>query len=113
MSEKAKIPGTDEAWESGALGNDALHANAISEEASHRIDDTLGLQMISIRLDKSLIDSFKLLGEFHGLGYQPLMRDALKRFAEAEMKAIVTGVVETQRTTHPNGTKLGKEKKAA
>lgn len=96
MSNKEKILGTDEAWESGQLGADEKHAHLADPEFAGQIDDSLGLQMISIRLDKSLIESFKMLGAFHGLGYQPLMRDALKRFAEAEMKAIVSGVVESQ-----------------
>jgi uncharacterized protein (DUF4415 family) len=115
MSENTKIPGTDDAWESGQLGNDPQHARVVAKEVADQIDETLGLQMISIRLDKSLIDSFKLLGEFHGIGYQPLMRDALRRFAETEMKAIVNGMVETQRKTHPNGVPVNsvKQKKAA
>lgn len=97
MSTKDKIIGNIEAWESGLLGEDEKHMRPVPQELDKQIDESLGLQMISIRLDKSLIDSFKLLGEFHGIGYQPLMRDALKRFAECEMKAIVSGVVESQR----------------
>lgn len=97
MSTKDKIIGSVEAWESGLLGEDEKHMRSVSQELDAQIDESIGLQMISIRLDKSLIDSFKLLGEFHGIGYQPLMRDALKRFAECEMKAIVSGVVGSQR----------------
>lgn len=97
MSEKEKILGTDEAWESEQLGADVQHVRVSSPETANQVDEALGLQMISIRLEKSLIDSFKLLGTFHGIGYQPLMRDALKRFADSEMKAIVSGVVESQR----------------
>lgn len=97
MSNKDKIPGTEEAWESGQLGEDGKYAKTADGNLTCQIDEALGLQMISIRLDKGLIESFKMLGEFHGIGYQPLMRDALKRFAEAEMKAIVSGVVESQK----------------
>lgn len=52
------------------------------------MDEDLGLQMISIRLSKELINSFKLLGHKYGMGYQPLMREALKRFADGELKII-------------------------
>ncbi len=97
MSTKGKIPGTDEAWESGQLGEDERFAKAVDGQLACQIDDALGLQMISIRLEKGLIESYKMLGAFHGIGYQPLMRDALKRFAESEMKAIVSGMVESQR----------------
>lgn len=101
MSTKSKIPSTAEAWESGKLGEDEKFAKPVNASLACQIDDSLGLQMISIRLDKGLIDSFKMLGTFHGVGYQPLMRDALKRFAEAEMKAIVSGMVESQRKSSP------------
>ncbi|MDA8093708.1 MAG: BrnA antitoxin family protein [Betaproteobacteria bacterium] len=97
MSEKEKIPSTDEAWESEQLGADAKQARLASQETAKQVDESLGLQMISIRLDKDLIESFKIIAAFHGIGYQPLMRDALKRFAEGEMKAIVAGMVESQR----------------
>ena len=97
MSEKVKILGTNDAWEAEELGANEKTVRKADPKVSEQIDEALGLQMISIRLDKRLIDSFKLLGSFHGLGYQPLMRDALKRFAEAEMKSIVSGLVESQR----------------
>lgn len=99
MTDKDKIPGTVEAWESEQLGADESHAVQAAPQIAAQIDESLGLQMISIRLDKSLIESFKVLGAFHGIGYQPLMRDALKRFSECEMKAIVTGLVESQKKT--------------
>ncbi len=93
----AKVAGTVEAWELRELGADAPHAKPVSADFAQKIDESLGLQMISIRLDKGLIDSFKAIGAFHGIGYQPLMRDALKRFAEHELRNIVQGVVESQR----------------
>jgi hypothetical protein len=40
-------------------------------------------------LERQLIDSFKAIATIYGMGYQPLMRQALKRFAECEMKRIV------------------------
>lgn len=98
---KDKILGTEEAWETEELGADEKHVKVAPHELTKQIEDTLGMQAISIRLEKSLIESFKMLGSFHGVGYQPLMRDALKRFADAEMKAIVSGIVESQRKQQP------------
>lgn len=86
MYEPKKIKSTVEAWEGGQLGRDEAHAHPASQELQRDIDDGLGLQMISIRLQKDLIEDYKKLAEFHGVGYQPLMRDALKRFAEAEFR---------------------------
>src|SRR6185503_9138318 len=97
MTEKAKIPGTTEAWESEALGASEEHARRVPDALADQIEESLEMQAISIRLPKSLIDSFKLLGSFHGIGYQPLMRDALSRFASSEMKAIVAGMVSSQK----------------
>ena len=62
-----------------------------------QVDEALAMQPISIRLPKSLIETFKLLGQKHGLGYQPLMRRELARFAEVEMKLVLNEVVAEQR----------------
>lgn len=88
MKNKEQIIGTAEAWENGDLGRDANHAAPAPAELAQQIDDALGMQMISIRLPKELIEEYKLLAHFHKLGYQPLMRDALKRFAVSEVKKI-------------------------
>lgn len=88
MKNKEQIIGTAEAWENGELGRNATHAVPAPAELTQQIDDALGLQMISIRLPKELIEEYKMLAQFHKLGYQPLMRDALKRFAVSEVKKI-------------------------
>jgi len=88
MSKKT-IEGTVENWESGQLGLDRNHAKPADPEMQAKVDAALGLQAISIRLPTDLIDSFKRLAAYHGVGYQPLMRDALRRFAESEMKQIM------------------------
>lgn len=85
------IPDTGEAWESGELGREAEFAERLPDDADTEamIDEALGLQPISIRLEKSLIEDFKLIASLHGLGYQPLMRQALRRFADCEKKRIL------------------------
>ncbi|MFZ6757983.1 hypothetical protein ACO0K9_12310 [Undibacterium sp. Ji50W] len=90
MKQKGKIAGTADAWESGLLGRDIDHAVAAPKELENQIDEALGLQMISIRLSTELIKEFKMIAKFNGVGYQPLMRDALKRFADSELKRIAT-----------------------
>ncbi|MDD5034102.1 MAG: hypothetical protein PHE55_05030 [Methylococcaceae bacterium] len=78
----------DEKWDSGELGQDEASTKAInlSLEQQQAIDDSVALQMISIRLPKSLIEDYKFLGDFHGIKYQTLMRQILARFADSEMK---------------------------
>ena len=86
MKDNEKISGTVDAWESGELGRDVKHAKKADQKLQKQIDDALGLQMISIRLPSELIEEYKMIAKVNGVGYQPLMRDALKRFAESEMK---------------------------
>ena len=96
MSKQEKFTTSDEAWESGALGNDRKFAKVFAGDIQSQIDDAIAMQPISIRLPKSLIETYKLLGEAHGLGYQPLMRRVLHRFAEAELKRVLNEFVAEQ-----------------
>lgn len=84
---KAKVKGTTEAWENGELGRDEQHAKP-SKLKMEDLDDACGLQMISIRMQKELLEDLKYLAQYHGIGYQPLMKQALRRFADCEMKHI-------------------------
>jgi hypothetical protein len=86
--ENRKIPATDEAWDNGELGRDRAHARrvAVSPDQQAQLDEGLDLQMISIRLPRALIEDLKLIGRHHGLGYQPLVRQTLTRFAHSELK---------------------------
>lgn len=88
MTTNNKIEGTKENWESGVLGTDPAHTKRAPKELEREIDESQGLQAISIRLKKDLIDDFKFIAKHHGMGYQPLMRQALKLFAESEFKRI-------------------------
>ena len=93
MTSKDKIRGTDDAWETGALGADEQFAAPLSAQdvAADQglINEALGLQLISIRLEKSLIDDFRALATLRSLGYQTLMRQALKAYADNEKKRLL------------------------
>jgi len=81
---RQKIEGTMKNWENGKLGQDAEHAAEASLEEELALDDALELKLISIRLQKSLIRKLKLIANYHGIGYQPLVRDVLSRFVGNE-----------------------------
>lgn len=98
-----KIVGTAEAWENGELGRSAEHAVAAPPGTAQQIDDALGMQMISIRLPKELIEDFKLLAQVNNQGYQPLMREALKQFAQAELKKLAVQYVNEKTTRESAG----------
>ncbi|MBB5875877.1 hypothetical protein [Xanthomonas sp. 3498] len=73
-------------WETGELGTSIAHAYVAPSDHGSAVDDALGLQMISLRLQKKLIADLKLIAEAEGLGYQPLIRRVLMRFAAAEFR---------------------------
>src|SRR5471030_805198 len=76
-----------ERWENRELGASEEYVKVVKR--SPRLDDKLGLQAISIRLPKTLIASLKSIAGHHDIGYQPMVRDLLTRFADAEMKQIL------------------------
>lgn len=94
-----KIQDTEEAWESGELGRDLAFAEAIEDLSAEKalINEALELQPISIRLQKTLIDDFKMIAQMNGgIGYQTLMRQVLKRFADCETKRILRELASEQ-----------------
>lgn len=105
-----RIAGTDEAWDSRELGADPAHAKVASAEHAAALDDALGLQSISIRLPRQLIETYKLIAGHHGIGYQPLMRDILQRFVPEGMKEIVA---EQNRKAEQAGARIEEMRKAA
>lgn len=88
-TQTTKIESTDDAWDSGALGADEAHVSVAPAELEASIDASLGLQSISIRLPKQLIEAYKLIANHHGVGYQPLMRDILQRFVPEGLKEVM------------------------
>lgn len=109
MSKQASptVPGTEEAWDSGALGADENFV-VVAPDAEDEINEHMELQPISIRLEKSLIEDFKMIAKFSGLSYQPLMRQCLRRFADAEIKRILRGFIAEKAA----GLELAEQKKS-
>lgn len=75
-----------EAWEEGKLGRDKKYAKKADATVEAALDEAIGMQMISIRLQKKLIENLKMIAKHHGIGYQPLIRQLLTRFVMAEFK---------------------------
>ncbi|AZR41790.1 hypothetical protein [Marinobacter salarius] len=84
-----KIVGALEPWEDGSLGQDEEFVRVSKEVDDAALNDAAGLQPISIRLQKSLIEDFKMIAEINGIGYQPLIRQVLKHFADSEKRRIL------------------------
>lgn len=75
----AKTIDLDEAWEDGSLGRDADHVAVADDSFARQVDEAVGLQPISIRLPKSLIEQLKLIARCHGIGYL-VPRGGLSRY---------------------------------
>lgn len=88
---------TTEKWESGEYGRSLEHTEVADAAASDSLDESLGMQLVSIRLQRSLIVNLKLIAKHHGVAYQPLVRDLLNRFAVSELKNILRELEEAQR----------------
>ncbi len=76
-------------WETGELGRDENYVRRATPEREAAVHEALGLQLISIRLQKRLIEDLKFIARVNGVGYQPLVRDILDRFVVGEIKNIV------------------------
>lgn len=86
-SRKIKLPeesSSPEAWDNQELGASEEFVRKSSQEREKAVDDNLGLQTISIRLQKTLIDDLKALAEEDGIGYQPYARQVLARHVRRE-----------------------------
>jgi len=75
-------------WDDGTLGQSLEHA-AVSDIDPLAIDSALNLQSISIRMPTDLLDDIKAIAAINGVGYQPLIKQVLKRFVLCEMKQIL------------------------
>ncbi len=73
----------------GDMGNQANHVAPATQEDANAVNDALGLQMISIRLQRGLLQDLKLIADYHGIGYQPMIRDLLNRFVRSEISGIL------------------------
>lgn len=76
----------DDAWENRELGSTETFVRKVSQEEEKLLDEKLGLQIISIRLQKSLINDLKDLAGEDGLGYQPYIRQILTQYVRNEKR---------------------------
>jgi len=97
MGKPDKIESTDEAWESGELGTNEDYVSVADDIDQDAIDESIELQMISIRLQKSLIEDLKMIADYNSLGYQPLIKQILRRFTEAEKRMIMKDLIKEKK----------------
>ena len=74
-------PELDELWDNGTLGRDE-HYVAEGRTTLTEIDEVLGIETVSLRFTKDLLQDLKDIAELNGLGYQPLIKQILQRFVD-------------------------------
>lgn len=81
MSQDLKIPASDEAWDAGDLGRDRKHAKKVkvSHEQRTKKDEGLDLQLISIRMPRSLIDDLKEIARLNNQKLTGAVRRPVER----------------------------------
>lgn len=110
-----KIEGTPEAWDEGTLGRDERFVRVSENVDDAALNAAAGLHPISIRLQKTLIEDLKRIAQINGIGYQPLIRQVLKRFVDAEKRRILHEKLPDMRTLdddNHNGAGCGGGKRA-
>jgi hypothetical protein len=80
-----------------SVGTEEQFVARASDAQEKAIDDALGLQPISIRLQRDLLDNLKALALLNGLGYQPLIRQVLTRWVDCELKNLLNDKVAMER----------------
>ena len=90
---KEIIPASDEAWDDKVLGADEKFVSVVGSDISDKIDEAAGTQLISIRMQKSIIEDLKLISSLNNMGYQTLMKQVMQRFVECEKKQLFRELV--------------------
>ena len=108
-------------WEEFDADLKAVSVTAPEDEAAE-VQQALNLQMVSMRLQPQLIKNQKSIADYYGIGYQPMIRDLLNRFARSESRQILqaqmdelakAGQREEEESTVPVSQFLERERKRA
>ncbi|HAW93270.1 MULTISPECIES: hypothetical protein [unclassified Arsukibacterium] len=80
----------DVKWDDGTYGTSEEHVRKaeLPDEMMAQFDKAASMTLISIRLQDELITDLKEVAALHGIGYQPMVRQLLKRFVVAEKKVL-------------------------
>lgn len=112
MTDLKTIPAESDPWETGELGRDEQFVECAPEELKKEIDAALELQMISMRLQKDVINALKAIADYRGIGYQPLIRDVLGRFARSEIVQIAKELQEQKKAREAMDAERAERKRA-
>lgn len=114
---KAHIPPfVEEDWDEESLGADPGSMKVVDKETAARLDEEAGTQLVSIRMQKGMVDAFKAIAAANkGIGYQTLMKQILQRFLDGEMRRVWNEHLAAKLAKAESGSKRkdSKQRKAA
>jgi len=113
MAKPDKHLASAEKWESGKFGREEKYARRADKAAEVEYDQILGMQMISIRLQKQLIEDLKFCAKHNGIGYQPLIREVLNRFVAGEKKRVLQDQLEEMKLKEKTAASAQRTRKVA
>ncbi|MBW8371492.1 MAG: hypothetical protein K0M66_11065 [Thiobacillus sp.] len=95
------IASTDEAWDERILGADEAFVKVSEVDIDQEIDAAAGTQLISIRMQKTMIEDLKTISALNGgMGYQTLMKQILQRFIDGEKRQFWNAMVAEKLKEH-------------
>ena len=83
-------PSITEQWEAGKLGVNRESVRVAPPEISAALDRATAMKLVTMRLPVPMIEALKAIAQFHGIGYQPMVRDLLGRFIDSEVAMILS-----------------------
>ena len=57
----------------------------ISNFSVEDLQKSIQLQAISLRMQKDILENLEFIAKYHGIGYQPLIKQILKRFVDQKL----------------------------
>ncbi|WP_257797675.1 CopG family antitoxin [Aggregatibacter actinomycetemcomitans] len=57
----------------------------ISNFSVEDLQKSIQLQAISLRMQKDVLENLEFIAKYHGIGYQPLIKQILKRFVDQKL----------------------------
>lgn len=96
-TKKRPLVGSVEQWENREVGAEEEFVSVAPAGHQDELDAATGLRAISIRVPCELIEQYKAAGAVLGVGYQPLMRDAMQRVIKSyleEAKQVISKKME-------------------
>lgn len=103
MNKDKDIYANVELWEAGKLGA-SKETTKVSDFSVEELQKSIQLQPISLRIQKDVLDDLKFIAKYHGINYQPLIKQVLKRFVDSEMNQILAKEVNVRLKTNKRKT---------